>query len=414
MQDAAILLGGNDDQIIKDELQKVMEFEMKLANISAPKSARRNKTSLYNPTTLGEFPNIDGQPFSWTHYVKKVLDFGEEKIEIDGTEKVIIYDPNFYKNLSSVLNSTDKRTQANYIAWRVVYSTIKYLNNEAREIRQKYRKALTGIDQEAPLWKRCIKAVGFTSYSRTNFIYAVSSMYATKVFDKEAKTEVVEMTKYLRKAFKKMLKDLEWMDEETKVEAQKKLENMRQFIAYPDEFLDQEKVDGIYEDIEMNDYNYLDNVLTLSQHFTKYYTLQLREPVDPDDWREHRYVALVNAFYNPSLNNFEFPAGILQGTFFHPKVPRYMNYGGIGFIIGHEITHGFDDQGRQRNSEGILTDWWQADTNKNFRQRAQCVIWQYGNYTAHQVEMNVNGINTQGENIADNGGIKEAYLAYSK
>ena len=138
-------------------------------------------------------------------------------------------------------------------------------------------------------------------------------MYAKRIFDSKAKKEVVGMTKYLRKAFSKLLDEITWMDDETKVEARKKLENMRQFIGYPDEFLDQEKVDAIYDKVNMEENDYLGNVLKLSKYFTKYYALQLREAVDPDDWREHRYVALVNAFYNPSLNNFEFPAGILQG-----------------------------------------------------------------------------------------------------
>ena len=170
-----------------------------------------------------------------------------------------------------------------------------------------------GIGEEPPRWKTCISAVGFNSYSRSNFIYAVSSMYAKHVFDSTGKKEVIEMTQYLRKAFSKLLDDITWMDKETKVEARKKLKNMRQFLAFPDEFLDQEKVDGIYEEVEMEEDSYLENVLKLSKFFTKYYALQLRETVDPDDWREHRYVAIVNAFYNPTLNNFEFPAGILQG-----------------------------------------------------------------------------------------------------
>ena len=185
----------------------------------------------------------------------------------------------------------------------------------AKNVKCKIKNFLyfSGIDQPAPKWKRCISGVGFNSYSKSNFIYAVSSMYAKRIFDSKAKKEVVGMTKYLRKAFSKLLDELTWMDDETKVEARKKLENMRQFIGYPDEFLDQEKVDAIYDKVEMEENDYLGNVLKLSKYFTKYYALQLREAVDPDDWREHRYVALVNAFYNPSLNNFEFPAGILQG-----------------------------------------------------------------------------------------------------
>ena len=121
-----------------------MDFEMRLANISAPKSERRNKTKLYNPTTLGEFPTGEGFPESWTEYVQKLHDFGNDKLDIEDSERIIIYDVNFYKNLSSVLQNTDKRTLANYAGWRMASSTMKYLTTEARDIRQKYRKTLTG------------------------------------------------------------------------------------------------------------------------------------------------------------------------------------------------------------------------------------------------------------------------------
>ena len=143
MVEVAVLLGAEETQA-KVELEKVRDFEMRLANISAAKSERRNKTKLYNPTTLGEFPSDAGFPESWTNYVQKIFDFGDDKLDIEDSERVIIYDPNFYKNLSSVLQSTDKRTLANYAAWRMASSTMKYLTSEARDIRQKYSKALTG------------------------------------------------------------------------------------------------------------------------------------------------------------------------------------------------------------------------------------------------------------------------------
>ena len=144
MVDVAVLLGA-EEQIAVEELQKVINFEMRLASISAPKTERRNKTKLYNPTTLGEFPRLEGQPESWTTYMQRVFDFGGDKVlTIEDSERVIIYDPNFYKNLSSVLTSTDERTLANYLGWRMASATMKYLSSEARDIRQRYRKAVTG------------------------------------------------------------------------------------------------------------------------------------------------------------------------------------------------------------------------------------------------------------------------------
>jgi len=141
---------------------------------------------------------------------------------------------------------------------------------------------------------------------------------------------------------------------------------------------------------------------------------KLREKVDPEHWTEQFTVAIVNAYYASDSNIMKFPAGILNRPYFYSKLPDYMNFGAIGTVIGHEITHGFDDQGSAQDWEGRLTDWWEKSTAKEFKKRAKCFIDQYGGYKAEQVGLNLNGINTQGENIADNGGLKAAYGAYAK
>jgi predicted metalloendopeptidase len=141
--------------------------------------------------------------------------------------------------------------------------------------------------------------------------------------------------------------------------------------------------------------------------------MKLRQPVNKSDWIEYSYSTTINAFYNPIENSIVLPAGILQGEFYSSDHPQYMNYGAIGFIIGHEITHGFDNQGRIYDGQGNIVDWWAEDTKKQFLEKAMCIIRQYGNYTDHEVGLKLNGNNTQGENIADNGGIKLAYNAYN-
>ena len=139
---------------------------------------------------------------------------------------------------------------------------------------------------------------------------------------------------------------------------------------------------------------------------------RLHKKIDKGHWTHHSLVAVVNAFYDPSKNSIEFPAGILQGIFFDHKVPNYINYGGIGAVIGHEITHGFDDQGRQYDFDGNLQDWWEPETKTKFQTKTKCIIDQYSNYKSKQIGLNINGVTTQGENIADNGGTKEALMAY--
>ena len=350
MVETAVLFGA-DEVRAKDELEKVMRFEQKLAKISARKEDRRNDTKLYNPTTLGELSE------SWTTYVSDLFHFDvffKSLITITDSEKVIIRDPKFYEQLSSVLQSTNIRTIANYMSWRMIKSSVKYLGKDARAIRQKFLQVLTGVNIEKVPWKRCTKKVGFNNqYDRETFNYAVGSMYARYVFDIEAKRQVDDMTGYIRKAFNEILQNLDWMDNDTKNEAFNKLEKLHQTLAYPVEYLERKKIDGIHKGLVISENDYLGNVLRLSVHFKKLQALKLRQNVDPYDWKDFKNVAIVNAWYDRTYNRMRYPAGILQGGFFNSKLPRYMNFGGIGMVIGHEITHGFDDKGRQRNSEGI-------------------------------------------------------------
>lgn len=175
-------------------------------------------------------------------------------------------------------------------------------------------------------------------------------------------------------------------------------------------------MEEFYDGLVLSKASYLKNYLHLKIWISKYYAKEFRQPVDKKSWKTHGGAAIVNAFYNPAENSINFPAGILDGVFFQEDRPLYMNYGAIGFVVGHEITHGFDDQGSQKDGEGNLVDWWEPETKSRYLEKARCIIEQYGNYTV-EVEgetLYVNGINSQGENIADNGGVKEALLAYNR
>ena len=203
------------------------------------------------------------------------------------------------------------------------------------------------------------------------------------------------------------------MDLETRRRAHNKLDAIKEYIGYPPEIMDNSKLEELYEGLEISKDTYYDNGINMSIWSTNYHWKKLREKVDKRDWKRHANPAVVNAFYSSLENSIQFPAGILQGIFFNKDRPNYMNYGSIGWVIGHEITHGFDDQGRQYNYEGNLDNWWELETFIKFLNKTNCIIQQYGNYTVKELgDLNLNGITTQGENIADNGGIKEAYRAY--
>ena len=352
MVDTAVLLGA-EREFAKSELKESLLFEISLANVNAPKEERRNASNLYNPTILKDVPTFEGLPPSWTEYVQTIFK-NADKIKIDENEKVVLTNVEYFEKVSNLLQKTKPRVLANHLAWQASKSVLTYLNEAALKTKQSYDKALSGIQVSAPTWKRCVSVIGFNSLSGSFSLGLVAgSMYVRKFFNPEAKEAMLEMTSYIRKVFKEdILENLDWMDENTKQRASEKLDQMDQFIAYQDEFISKEKVDGLHKDIKVTKTDYLENTLNIIKFWRVFYYNRLREKIDPKSWLEHSDVSVVNAFYSGDANYIEFPAGILQGSFFNAKIPKYMNFGAIGAIIGHEITHGFDDKGKQRNGKG--------------------------------------------------------------
>ncbi|XP_012252045.2 neprilysin-2 isoform X2 [Athalia rosae] len=401
MVDIAVILGANKERATQ-ELKESLYFEIKLANISLPNEERRNATLLYNPTTVRElnerYPSVN-----WKDYINHLL---PPTVQVDEDEVVIVNVPKYISDLEDLIKVTPKRVQANYVMWRVAGASVSYLNEEIRKRQLDYSTALSGKTEREARWKECIDIVsGSLSIS-------TGALYVRKYFNENAKQNAVEMVADIRRQFTKILEKVEWMDETTRRSALEKAAAMSTHIAYPDELLDDKKLEEFYANLELSPDDYIGSILNLTLFGTEYSFEKLRKPVNKSEWISHGRPAVVNAFYSSIENSIQFPAGILQGTFFDNDRPKYMNYGAIGFVIGHEITHGFDDQGRQFDKDGNLVDWWEIETKDKYLEKAQCIINQYGNYTVESVGLNVNGINTQGENIADNGGIKEAYLAY--
>ncbi|CAL7951567.1 unnamed protein product [Xylocopa violacea] len=403
MVDIAVILGANKTEA-ETQLRDSLQFEMDLANISLPNEKRRNATLLYNPMTVQElsetYPSVP-----WKEYFNTLL---APNAEVDENEVVIVSVPSYIENLEKLLAATPNKVQANYVMWRAAASSVNYLTDEIRKRQLQYSTALSGKTEREPRWKECIDTVS------GSLAISVGAMYVRKYFKENAKKNALEMVADIRQEFTKILEKVDWMDDETRKSALKKAASMSSHIAYPDELLDDKKLEDFYENLELTTDNYLEGILNLTLFGVEYSFSKLRKPVNKSDWITHGRPAIVNAFYSSIENSIQFPAGILQGAFFSNDRPRYMNYGAIGFVIGHEITHGFDDQGRQFDKDGNLVDWWAPQTKEKYLERAECIIHQYGNYTVEEVGLNLNGINTQGENIADNGGIKEAYLAYQE
>ncbi|XP_011866367.1 PREDICTED: membrane metallo-endopeptidase-like 1 isoform X1 [Vollenhovia emeryi] len=401
MVDIAVILGANPSRA-QAELKESLEFEIKLANISLPNEKRRNVTLLYNPMTVNQlsaaYPSIP-----WWEYFNTIL---APQAQLQQDEIVIVNVPSYLKDFEKLITTTPKRVQANYALWRATAASVSYLTDDIRKRQLKYTVELNGKTEREPRWKECVDIVS------GSMGISVGSMYVRKYFKEDAKNAALEMVDDIRQEFIKILKKVDWMDEKTRANALEKAAGMASHIAYPNELLDDRKLEKFYEGLELSADDYVGSIFNLSMFGTNFSFGRLRQPVNKTEWISHARPAIVNAFYSSIENSIQFPAGILQGAFFSNDRPRYMNYGAIGFVIGHEITHGFDDQGRQFNKEGNLVDWWQSETKKRYLKKAECIIHQYGNYTVKDVGLNLNGINTQGENIADNGGIKEAYFAY--
>lgn len=403
MVDVAVTLGA-DKARAERELKESLDFEIKLANISLPNEKRRNSTLLYNPMTVVELSEKYSS-IPWLEYFNTLL---APTNTVDENETVIVVVPSYISNLETILANTSRRIQANYVMWRAVAASVSYLSEELRAKQLAYTTVTTGKTERESRWKECIDIVS------GSVGIAVGSLYVKKYFNENARQNALEMVGDIREQFTEILKNVEWMDETTRANALEKAAKMATHIAYPDELIDDAKLDKFYEKLEISSDMYLENILNVTKFGTEFSFGRLRQPVNKTDWVTHGRPAIVNAFYSSIENSIQFPAGILQGNFFNSDRPRYMNYGAIGFVIGHEITHGFDDQGRQFDKNGNLVDWWQSETKERYLEKAQCIVYQYGNYTVEDVGLNLNGINTQGENIADNGGIKEAYLAYRK
>jgi len=403
MIEVATMLGAPKDQA---ELQmlEVLMFETQLANISLPREQRRDSSRLYNPMTIKELPTLDPNT-PWLEYLNKLL--SKDIVQVTEEEVIIVDVPNYVRALGSLLRVTPARVQANYLMWRAAASSFSYLNNQAEQIRLRFSTAVSGKTELPPRWMKCVST---TISSLPN---AVGSLYVKQYFNGNSKAEAMEMVQEIRREFNLMLHEVDWMDAATKAAAIEKAEAMVTHIGYPPELLDMSKLDDLYKGLQLNANDYYGNALRSTMFGTNYAFSKLREAVDKMDWVRHGRPAVVNAFYSPLENSIQFPAGILQGVFFNSDRPKYMNYGAIGWVIGHEITHGFDDQGRQFDKEGNLVDWWQQETKQKYLSKTECIISQYSNYTLPGLDnLVVNGITTQGENVADNGGIKEAYRAY--
>uniref|UniRef100_A0A3B5BLQ8 Neprilysin n=1 Tax=Stegastes partitus TaxID=144197 RepID=A0A3B5BLQ8_9TELE len=390
---------------LREEVTRIMDLERDIANATDTPEDRNNPVLLYNKMELGDLNanftlEVDSRVFDWSYFTGKIM--GTVNISVPNTEKVINYSPNYYRRLNLVLSKYNKRDLQNYMVWRFAMNMVVGLSRAYRDTRKAFRKALSGATSEAAVWRQC------ALYVNSNMDNAVGRLYVQEAFSEKSKELMI---KDIREVFISNLDDLTWMDAETKKAAEEKARAIRERIGYSDNIMDDKYLNNEYKDLSYSAEEYFENILQNLEYVQKKRLRKLRVKVNKEEWVTG--AAVVNAFYSSSKNQIVFPAGILQPPFFSKGQTKSLNYGGIGMVIGHEITHGFDDNGRNYDKDGDLKDWWTPDSTQRFLELSKCIVDQYGNFSWDLASgLHLNGNNTLGENIADNGGIRQAYQAY--
>ncbi|GAA6110341.1 membrane metallo-endopeptidase-like 1 [Tachysurus ichikawai] len=397
-----------DDEHVWEEMMQVIELERDIANASSPAEERNDITVLYNKMTLRDVQEtfkLGG--FNWTHYIQGIV--ASVSITVQPDEPVVVYCSPYLEKLESVLSRHNRRTVQNYLVWMLIMEQVGSLSRRMKDVRAHYRKTLHGTTVEEARWRECVR------YVQNTMENAVGALYIRETFAGESKRMVGQLIRKIQDSYVETLEELNWMDDESKEKAREKAMSISEQIGYPDYILEEEngKLDQEYIHLMFSEESYFENVLENLRATAQKTHKKLREPVDPELWIIG--AAEVNAFYSHNRNQIVFPAGILQPPFFSEKQLQALNFGGIGMVIGHEITHGFDDHGRNFDKDGNMYNWWSNFSTEQFEEQSKCMVQQYGKFSWKLAGgQNVSGITTLGENIADNGGVRQAYKAYMK
>ena len=370
-------------------VNNVMKIEKLIADSTWTREESRNIAAMYNPRSLEQvkemYPN-----FPWDNFFAETMGF-------DTPAQFIVTTINTAKQGDNLLGALNDREKKDYYLWEVVGGAAPYLSDDFSDANFEFNKVLSGVQEQQPRWK---KALGVTE---GNLGEAVGELYVEEYFPQSSKDYMIGLVENLRVALGKHIINLPWMSDDTKVAAMKKLNSFTVKIGYPDTWKD-------YSDMELDpSLSYWDNIHNASMWRQKKYLEKWGKPVDKSEW--HMTPQTINAYYNPTSNEIVFPAGILQAPFFDPEASDAENYGGIGVVIGHELTHGFDDQGAQFDPDGNMVNWWTAEDKEAFDALTQGLAEQY---SAVEVlpGLFANGQYTLGENIADQGGLRIAYTAF--
>ena len=383
-------LAGDNEVVSKSNSNIVYNLEYRLAKSSMTLLEQRDPHKIYHKMNLEGLQKISPE-IDWTAHFKS--------LGLNNPGDFIVGQPDFAAELGKMLKEVSIDDWKSYLRWQVLRSTSSYLT--AAFVNQNFDffgKTLSGQMAQRSRWKRVQEATD------NALSEALGQLYVQKYFPAESKKRMIELVNNLRISLGERIKKLAWMSDDTKAKALAKLDAINVKVGYPDKWRD-------YSALEVSTDSYLANVLRARQFDFNFMVSKVNKPVDRTEWQMPPQ--MVNAYYNPTMNEIVFPAAILQPPFFYVDGDDAVNYGAIGVVIGHEMTHGFDDQGRLYDKVGNLADWWTADDAKLFGERTKVLVNQFNNYTVLDT-LKANGELSLGENIADLGGLNVAYYAMKK
>ena len=383
-----LTLAGTPPEQAQKEATAIMALETTLAKASMPVTDRRDPEKVYHLQTIATFhQSIPAAAFN--QFSKAIS--SPEISEINNAN------PEFITAMMKAINDTDIETLKAYMRYHLLTGSAnrlpKRFDDENFDF---YGRKLTGQPDQSARWKRCSNAVNGALGE------ALGQVYVSQYFAGDSKAKMLEMVHDIENAMNRDIDQLDWMSATTKARAKEKLHGVANKIGYPDKWRD-------YTKLEVKADDALGNKFRGTAFENDRQLAKIGQPVDHSEWG--MTPPTVNAYYDPSMNDINFPAGILQPAFYDPKQDDAVNYGHIGAVIGHELTHGFDDEGRKFDAKGNMSDWWTPEDAKKFETRSDCLVNEYGAFTAVD-DVKVNGKLTLGENTADNGGLVLAYLAY--
>jgi putative endopeptidase len=370
------------------EAQRILILETALARASLTRVERRDPNANYHKLSLAAADSLTPN-LAWPTFLR---DAGAP-----ATDAINIGQPRFFRALDSLLTAVPLADWRAYLRWHFARHLAPWLSRPFVDASFRFQRALTGVKEQQPRWKRCVQAANGMLGD------ALGQAYVQETFTPDARRRALDMVDHLIAALDDRLHTLEWMGDSTRAQAVAKLRAFGKKIGYPDKWRD-------YAKLAVDPRDFAGNVVRAQSFAAAWDFARIGQPVDRAEWR--MTAPTVNASYSPTFNDITFPAGILQAPFFDPAADDAVNYGGMGAVIGHEMTHGFDDQGRQFDAQGNLRDWWTPDDAQRFKDRAARVVGQFDAYTVVDSATHVNGRLTLGENIADLGGLKVAYAAF--